>query len=164
MSIPLVCYNFHPMNSRDVVGENGKRLIVKRPTRLFIIALLCFLHGLSGFYRFAWLIGNWNNNWALIGPAVLWFELNASFIWGLGSILISTFLWAGIRVGGIATTIWLVLFSAGFWIDRVIVASNQATKVGWPFFLLINLLVGWFVIFSVMSPISSAYFRRIQNG
>lgn len=148
----------------DNVEEEEKREISRRPTRLLIIALLFFLHSLSGFYRFAWLIGNWNNNWALIGPAVLWFEINASFIWGLGSALISAFLWTGNRIGGIATTIWLVLFSAGFWIDRLIVASNSANKAGWPFFLLINLLAGWFIIYGVMSPISSSYFRRIQHG
>ncbi len=148
------------MNSSDVVEENKKRLNVRRPRRLWLIAFLFFLHSLAGLYRFGWLIVHWQNNWALIGPAILWFELNASFIWGLGSILISGFIWFGSRIGGIATTIWFVLFSAGFWIDRLIVVNNPANKVGWPFFALLNLLVGWIIVYGVMSPISSAYFRR----
>ena len=145
-------------------GLNDPIPRVKRPRRLTLIGVLLMLHSLAGLYRFGWLIVHWTDNWVLIGPAVLWYEVNTSFMWGLGSLLLSWLLWTGNRITASAAIIWVVLLSAGFWIDRLIVMVNPTNKVGWPFFILINIVLGWMIISSVLSPGSSAYFRRDQHG
>ncbi len=137
---------------------------MKRPRRLTLIGVLFVLHSLAGFYRFGWLIVHWQNSWVLTGPAVLWYEVNTSLIWGLGSLLLAWLIWTGNRITASAAIIWAVLLSAGFWIDRQIVMVNPANKVGWPFFILANIVLGSMIIASVLSPGSSAYFRRDQHG
>lgn len=115
------------------------------------------LIALAGFYRFGWYAVNSTLLWQLIGPFVLWYQLNISFICGVFSCWVAWSCLVNAPWSRVLVMMAVTAFSAAFWIDRLIV-SPHPIDTRWQMYLLVNILV-FILMFSWMYPPS---FRKEQ--
>lgn len=137
---------------------------MRRPGRVTLLALVFLLISLVGFSRFGWFIGDWKSIWSVTGPSIFWFELNTSFACGIGSLILAWLVWSGSPISLYAVPAWMAVLTAGVWIDRLVVMVNPSARTNGLFILVINLLVGLFIMGSLFSKQSLEYLKRNTNG
>lgn len=118
--------------------------------RLFLAGLVFALVALAGFYRFGWYAVHSILLWQMVGPFVLWYQLNVSFIWGVFSGWVAWGCLVNTPWSRILVMMAVTAFSAAFWIDRLIISVNPV-DARWQMYLLINILV-FILMFSWMYP------------
>ena len=124
---------------------------VRKPNKRMILAGIFFsVVALAGFYRFGWYAVHSIQLWQLIGPFVLWYQLNLSFIWGVFSCWVAWACLVSVPFSRILVMMAVTTFSAAYWIDRLII-TVQPVDTRWQMYLLVNIMV-FILMYSWMYP------------
>ncbi len=105
-----------------------------------LAGVLFILIALAGFFRFGWYLVHWAQLWQWIGPFVLWYQVNISFAWGILGCWVAWACLAQMSWARMLVLMTAVVFSAAFWIDRLVLAA-QPLDVRWQMYLLVNILL-----------------------
>ncbi len=128
-----------------------------------LIGFILVLISLAGFYRFGWYLLHWKYVHALIPPVDFWLVVNSSLFTGLFSVLVGVMVWRGDRKSRIIYLVWLVVLSALFWLEKIVVSNNPVSRTNWVFALVINLILAGCSLGILYSPRANGYYKEKVN-
>jgi len=117
---------------------------MKSPGRPWTLAILCIvflLFAFNGFLRCGQALANWDIlQSAGLRPGPGYLVLTGA-VYGLSGLTVVLGLWFGWRKTGRLGRGLAFFYFAWFWIDKMLISQNPASKINWPFAAIVSLLI-----------------------
>jgi len=121
----------------------------KRSFWLIVLAVGLLIFSIAGWLRLQQSLADWHYLLDLgLQPGPLYLALTGAMT-GAGGMIAALGVWLRLRCGFVLTRIFMVVWQAWNWIDRLWVARSDTARVGWPFALaatVVVLLFGFLVL------------------
>jgi hypothetical protein len=149
---------------RDVVIINTmENETVRRPGLLTLLAILLFMAGAAGFYRFGWCLAQWQYVWSITAPFQFWFLLNSGLAGGVFFWVVAVLVWRRVPAGRVVFLPGVVLFSIFYWVGKFLISLNPVAWTNWPFELVLNLLLVSTSLGILFSPQADQFFQKEEK-
>ena len=113
----------------------------QQPWTLIILCIGFLLFAFNGFLRFGQALADWNLlQSAGLRPGPGYLVLTGA-VYGLSGLAVALGLWFGWHKAGRLGRGMAFFYFAWFWIDKMLISQNTASKTNWPFAAITSILL-----------------------
>ena len=134
----------------------------RRPWIILLPALGFLLFAIRGFQRFGGALASWELLQRVgMRPGPGYLALTGA-VYGLSGLAVALGLWFGWRKAGRLGRGLAFFYTAWYWIDKMLIRQNEASRTNWPFMLIVSLLLLGVALGSLYLPAVRHYLGETE--
>ena len=135
---------------------------VKRPRGVTLLAILVLTLAVLHLTRFEQSISRWAFLQENLPFHPAYLVVNGA-IWGFAGLVIGWAIWVAKSWAPQGLQIAALLFTIGYWLERLLLAGDPLRNINWPFIAILNLLVVLFIFWQFQRKSVKQYFGEMHD-
>jgi len=133
-------------------------MIFNRPWLVFLLFIAGLMFSAVSWLRFGMAISLFNFLSELPLAISPLYQVVTGFVWGVAGVWVSVWMWIGHRKAPAALRILVVTFALYYWIDQLLVMTNEIRSTNWWFLVLVTGILVVLVFLSLLPPAVKDFF------
>ena len=135
----------------------------RRPWIIILLVITFLLFATQGFQRIYGALADWELLQSVgLRPGPAYLALTGA-VYGLSGLAVALALWFGWRKAGRLGRGMVIFYFAWFWIDKMLISQNPASKINWPFAAIVSLLTLGLVLGGLWLGPVRQYLRELDQ-